>query len=52
LPRTLDESVKAFAADPFIEQVLGSELRKEFITYKAEEWREYHQQISQWEVDK
>jgi glutamine synthetase len=52
LPRTLDESVKAFAADPFIEQVLGSELRKEFITYKAEEWREYHQQISQWEIDK
>ena len=52
LPRTLDESVKAFAADPFIEKVLGSELRQEFITYKAEEWREYHQQISQWEIDK
>jgi glutamine synthetase len=27
-------------------------LRKEFITYKGEEWRDYHQQISQWEVDK
>jgi glutamine synthetase len=52
LPRTLDESVKAFAADPFIEKVLGSELRQEFIAYKAEEWREYHQQISQWEIDK
>ena len=52
LPRTLNEAVEAFAADPFIEQVLGPELRKEFITYKAEEWRDYHQQISQWEVDK
>ncbi len=52
LPRTLDEAVEAFSADPFIEQVLGSELRKEFITYKAEEWREYHQQVSQWEVDR
>lgn len=52
LPRTLDEALEAFSADPFIEQVLGSELRKEFITYKAEEWREYHQQVSQWEVDR
>jgi glutamine synthetase len=52
LPRTLNEVVEAFAADPFIEQVLGPELRQEFITYKTEEWRDYHQQISQWEVDK
>jgi glutamine synthetase len=52
LPRNLDEAVQAFSADPFIEQVLGPELRKEFITYKAEEWREYHQQVSQWEVDR
>src|SRR5260221_14121228 len=52
LPRTLNEAVEAFAADPFIEQALGPELRQEFVTYKGEEWRDYHQQISQWEVDK
>ncbi len=52
LPRTLDEAVKAFAADPFVEKVLGAGLRKEFITYKSEEWREYHQQVSQWEIDR
>ena len=51
LPRTLDEAVKAFAADPFVEEVLGTELRNEFITYKSEEWRQYHQRVSQWEVD-
>ncbi|MAS96081.1 MAG: type III glutamate--ammonia ligase [Verrucomicrobiales bacterium] len=51
LPRTLDEAVKAFAADPFVTEVLGQELRDEFITYKAEEWRQYHQTVSQWEVD-
>jgi glutamine synthetase len=51
LPRSLDEAVEAFAADPFVGQVLGEELREEFITYKAEEWRQYHQRISQWEVD-
>lgn len=51
LPRSLDEAVEAFASDPFVEEVLGSELRKEFIHYKSEEWRQYHQRISQWEID-
>ena len=51
LPRNLDEAVAAFAADPFVEKVSGSELRQEFITYKSEEWRQYHQRISQWEID-
>jgi glutamine synthetase len=51
LPRTLDEAVKAFAADPFVQEILGTELRNEFITYKSEEWRQYHQRVSQWEVD-
>ncbi|HVE15727.1 MAG TPA: type III glutamate--ammonia ligase [Chthoniobacterales bacterium] len=52
LPRTLDEAVKAFAADPFVEKTLGSGLRNEFIAYKSEEWREYHQTVSQWETDR
>jgi len=51
LPRTLDEAVEAFAADPFVEKTLGKELRDEFITYKSEEWRQYHQRVSQWEID-
>ncbi|MBW8780981.1 MAG: type III glutamate--ammonia ligase [Verrucomicrobia bacterium] len=52
LPQTLQEAVAAFAADPFVEKTLGKGLRDEFITYKSEEWRQYHQQVSQWEIDK
>ena len=52
LPRTLDEAVDFFAADPFIEKTLGAALRDEFVRYKREEWNEYHQSISQWEVDR
>ena len=51
LPRSLDEAVAAFEADPFVEEVLGSTLRNEFIKYKSEEWRQYHQRVSQWEID-
>lgn len=51
LPQTLQEAVAAFAADPLVEQVLGKELRDEFIRYKGEEWEAYHLTVSQWEVD-
>jgi glutamine synthetase len=52
LPRTLGEAVEAFAADPFVEKILGPELRNEFIKYKRAEWEEYHQSISQWEINR
>ncbi|MGA2868904.1 MAG: type III glutamate--ammonia ligase [Verrucomicrobiota bacterium] len=52
LPRTLGEAVDAFAADPFVESVLGTDLRNEFIKYKRAEWEEYHQSVSQWEIDR
>lgn len=50
LPRTLDEAMEAFAADPFVKEILGSELRNEFITSKSEEWLQYHQRVSQWKT--
>jgi len=52
LPRTLDEAVDAFAADPFVEKILGRELAEEFIRYKRAEWTDYHQSVSQWEIDR
>lgn len=52
LPQTLQEAVAAFAADPLVEQVLGTELRNEFIRYKGEEWEAYHLAVSQWEIDR
>ncbi len=52
LPKTLAEAVQAFEEDPFTEEVLGAELKREFITYKRAEWEEYHQTISAWEIQK
>jgi len=52
LPRTLFEAIEAFAADPFVEQVLGTELRSEFIRYKQAEWNEYHTAVSAWETER
>jgi glutamine synthetase len=52
LPQSLIEAVNAFAADPFMEEVLGKELRDEFIRYKVREWESYHQTISAWEIER
>lgn len=52
LPRTLEQAVQAFDADPLVEKTLGKELKDEFIKYKTDEWNEYHTHISQWEVDR
>ncbi|MEO7597669.1 MAG: type III glutamate--ammonia ligase [Opitutus sp.] len=52
LPQNLMEAVNAFAADPFVTKTLGQGLRDEFITYKSDEWRLYHQHVSAWEIDR
>jgi glutamine synthetase len=48
----LQEAVAAFAADPFVEETLGKELRDEFIRYKTAEWDSYHLSVSDWEVER
>ncbi len=37
---------------PLLKKTLGKELSAEFVKYKREEWEEYHQSISQWEIEK
>lgn len=52
LPQSLIEAVDAFASDPFVEQTLGKGLSDEFIRYKTQEWEEFHQRISAWEIER
>lgn len=52
LPRTLLEAIEAFAADPLMEEALGSELRDSYLELKTAEWWEYHNEVSQWEIDR
>ncbi len=52
LPKTLAEAVDAFEADPFVERVLGSALKNEFVALKRAEWEEYHTTVSAWEIEK
>ena len=52
LPRSLQEAIIEFDKDPLIEKTLGAALKNEFVRYKQDEWNEYHQSISSWEIEK
>jgi glutamine synthetase len=52
LPRTLLEAVEAFDADPLSEQVFGPALKSAYCELKEREWWDYHNVVSQWEIDR
>ncbi len=52
LPSTLHNAVKAFKADPLIQEALGEHLTQSFIDCKNLEWSKYTQSVSDWERDR
>ena len=52
LPRTLEEAVNAFEADPFSHAVMGEDMFKAYAGFRREEWNAYHNQVSDWERDR
>jgi len=52
LPRTLEEAVNAFEADPFSHAVMGEDMFKAYAGFRREEWDTYHNHVSDWERDR
>lgn len=51
LPATLKEAIDALEQDAVIRAALGEEYARTYIAAKRAEWEEYHNSISQWEID-
>jgi glutamine synthetase len=49
LPRTLEEALDAFAADPLSKKVFGEKMYDSWLAYKRDEWMSYIHHISDWE---
>jgi len=49
LPRTLEEAIDAFEADPFTKEVFGAVGWTAFIDYKRQEWESYSVAVTDWE---
>ena len=51
LPASLTEAVDALEQDPVVLEALGSPYAEYYIQVKRDEWKRYHDSISQWEID-
>ncbi len=51
LPQSLAEALDALRKDELVQSALG-DIANDFIQLKDAEWREYHRQVSQWELDR
>jgi glutamine synthetase len=52
IPQSLADAVTAFEADPVVQHALGPELSAEFVKVKRQEWVQYHNTVSRWEIDR
>ena len=50
LPRNLLQAIEALKKDELADEVLGTVMKKSFISYKNDEWERYHQAVTDWEV--
>jgi len=51
LPRTLQEAVDAFEADPLTHEVFSEDFVGAYVEMKRTEWDDFHSQITPWERD-
>ena len=51
LPTTLSEALDELAQDMVIKDALGREYAEYYIQVKRDEWKRYHDSVSQWEVE-
>jgi glutamine synthetase len=51
LPQSLSEALGELRRDEVVRDSLGV-ICDEFVDFKDAEWREYHRQVSQWELDR
>ena len=51
LPQNLAESLAELKRDELIQESLGG-IHEEFVKLKEDEWREYHRQVTKWEIER
>jgi glutamine synthetase len=52
LPTTLSEAIDCLEADEVLRKALGNTYAQYYIDVKRGEWPQYHQTVSQWELDR
>ena len=51
MPKTLEDAIKAFEKDEFLQNVLGTHIVENYLEAKKTEWNRYCEEVTKWEVD-
>lgn len=52
MPKTLEDAIKAFEKDTYLQEVLGPYITKSYLEAKKSEWNRYCEEVTKWEVDR
>ena len=52
LPKTLEQALDAFEADPLSREVFGDAMFRAWLEFKREEWHSYTTHVSDWEINR
>lgn len=52
LPESLEEALQDLETDAVVQDALGPHIYQRFVDAKQQEWGEYHQQVTPWELER
>lgn len=52
MPKTLEDAIKAFEKDTYLQDVLGEHIVENYLDVKKREWNRYCEEVTTWEVNK
>ena len=44
------QAIESLKANKLSDEVMGTVMKKSFLSYKNDEWERYHQAVTDWEV--
>lgn len=51
IPKSMMEAIIALEQDDFVKEVLGAHITEKYIEAKNQEWQEYTEQVTDWEIN-
>ncbi len=52
MPGSLGQAITSFKSNKLMEEILGTYIYKNYLSYKESEWAEFRSHVTDWEIDK
>lgn len=51
IPKSMSEAISALEQDDFVKEILGAHITEKYVEAKKQEWQEYTEQVTDWEIN-